>query len=60
MRFVKSLRCKVYHGENGWIFENVDVIWWRKCTTVRGRLNGGDKDYIPFDKLESFYTENLK
>ena len=22
--------------------------------------DGGDKDYIPFDKLESFYTENLK
>ena len=22
--------------------------------------DGGDKDYIPFDKLESFYTEYLK
>ncbi|MBQ9062798.1 MAG: alpha/beta hydrolase [Eubacterium sp.] len=22
--------------------------------------DGGDKDYIPFDKLERFYTENLK
>ena len=22
--------------------------------------DGGDKDYIPFDKLESFFTENLK
>ena len=22
--------------------------------------DGGDKDYIPFDKLESFFTEYLK
>ena len=22
--------------------------------------DGGDKDYIPFDKLESFFKENLK
>ena len=22
--------------------------------------DGGDKDYIPFDKLETFFTKNLK
>ena len=22
--------------------------------------DGGDKEYIPFDKLESFFAENLK
>ena len=22
--------------------------------------DGGDKDYIPYDKLESFFMENLK
>ena len=27
---------------------------------MRKKYDGGDKDYIPFDKLENFFKENLK
>ena len=44
-------------------FKKSDKVDHSKVTfvTVHTDLyDGGDKDYIPYDKLESFFKENLK
>lgn len=64
--------CLLVHGDQAWSYQQSVLMMDRlvnvenkELVTIEGATHcdlydGGDNNYIPFDKIESFFKENLK